>query len=121
MIQRSPRARALGLATLTLAAGIGCATSSNHARPRALAFAGAGVALGGSGVWLAGENRDQPGRLPAIGLVTVAVGVVTMIAAGAWMAAEVTCHADPDCAEAEECREIPAPPGGVPYKQCVPR
>jgi len=99
----------------------GCATTSHHGRPRALAFVGGGLALAGSTVWLVGENREQAGRLPAIGLGTVAVGVAAMIASGIWMAAEVTCQTDPDCAEYEECREIPAPPGGVPYKQCVPR
>jgi hypothetical protein len=116
-----PLAAALAVVLLFAVAPLGGCATSNHARPRALAFVGVGIAAGGSGVWLAGENRDNPGKLPAIGLVTVAVGVVTMIAAGAWMAAEVTCQADPDCAEYEECREIPAPPGGVPYKQCVPR
>jgi hypothetical protein len=110
------------LATLDLLfQSAGCATTSHHGRPRALAFVGGGLALGGSTVWLVGENREQAGKLPAIGLATVAVGVATMIASGIWMAAEVTCQTDPDCAEYEECREIPAPPGGVPYKQCVPR
>ena len=104
-----------------LAQTAGCATTSHHARPRALAFVGGGLALAGSTVWLVGENRERAGNLPAIGLGTVAVGVATMIASGIWMAAEVTCQTDPDCAEYEECREIPAPPGGVPYKQCVPR
>ncbi len=31
------------------------------------------------------------------------------------------CDVDPDCDEDEQCREIPAPPGGVPYKQCMTR
>lgn len=121
---RPRRGRALAcLAVLlgALAPGAGCATTAHHFQPRALAFAGGGLALAGSGLWLAGENRAQPGALPAVGLSAVAVGVVAMIAAGAWMAAEVSCQTDPDCAEDEECREIPAPPGGVPYKQCVPR
>ena len=104
-----------------LAGTTGCATTSHHGRPRALAFVGGGLALGGSTVWLVGENREQAGNLPAIGRATVAGGVAAMIASGIWMAAEVTCQTDPDCAEYEECREIPAPPGGVPYKQCVPR
>jgi len=98
----------------------GCATS-NHGRPRALALASAAVALGGSGVWVAGERRAEPGSMPAVGLGIVAVGIAGMIASGAWMAAQVSCQADPDCLESEECREIPAPPGGVPYKQCSPR
>ncbi|HEY4183801.1 MAG TPA: hypothetical protein VGP07_01980 [Polyangia bacterium] len=121
MSRRGTRALALVVLVSLLGGSAGCGTTSNHTRPRVLAFVGAGIALGGSAVWLTGENRDKPGNLPAIGLGTVAVGVVAMIAAGAWMAAEVTCQADPDCPEYEECREIPAPPGGVPYKQCVPR
>jgi len=117
-----PRALACLLAGLALSAQTaGCATTSHHARPRALAFVGGGLALAGSTAWLVGENREHAGNLPAIGLGTVAVGVAAMIASGIWMAAEVTCQTDPDCAEYEECREIPAPPGGVPYKQCVPR
>ena len=27
----------------------------------------------------------------------------------------------PDCPDEEQCREVPAPPGGIPYKQCIPR
>ena len=111
---------ALGMLA-ALGQGAGCATTSHHARPRALAFVGGGLALAGSSVWLVGENREHAGNLPTIGLTTVAVGVAAMIASGIWMAAEVTCQTDPDCAEYEECREIPAPPGGVPYRQCVAR
>ena len=100
----------------------GCVTSSRqHRAPRILAAVGAGLAVGGSTVWIAGEQRSDGGRYPAIGLTTVAVGVAAMIVSGAWIASEVACSADPDCDEAEECREIPAPPGGVPYKQCMPR
>jgi len=126
MSMGADRRRALG-ATMALllmvaggAGGAGCA-SSNHGRPRALALASAAVALGGSGVWVAGERRAEPGSMPAVGLGIVAVGIAGMIASGAWMAAQVSCQADPDCLESEECREIPAPPGGVPYKQCSPR
>jgi len=98
----------------------GCATSS-RARPQTLALVGAGVALGGSALWVAGEERSQSGSLPTVGLIVVAAGVASMIAAGGWMAAQVACTADPDCSDTEECREIPAPPGGIPYKQCSPR
>jgi hypothetical protein len=98
----------------------GCATT-HHRRPRSLGFAGAAVAMVGSGLWAVGERRADPGPVPAIGLGVVAVGIVAMVAAGGWIAAEVTCKADPDCEDSEECREIPAPPGGVPYKQCMPR
>jgi hypothetical protein len=115
------RALAGALAVLlVVCASAGCGTS-NHRRPRTLAMIGAAVALGGSGVWAFGERRADPGTVPAVGLGIVAAGVVGMIASGAWMAAQVACQADPDCLESEECREIPAPPGGVPYKQCSPR
>ena len=105
---------------MSVCASAGCGTS-NHRRPRTLAMIGAAVALGGSGVWAFGERRADPGNLPAVGLGVVAAGVAGMIASGIWMAAQVSCQADPDCLESEECREIPAPPGGVPYKQCSPR
>jgi Na+/melibiose symporter-like transporter len=113
---------ALALCGVSLVASLvvpGCATS--RGRPQSLALAGAGVALGGSAMWVVGEQRAQPGSLPTVGLLVVAAGVIGMIAAGGWMAAQVACNADPDCNDTEECREIPAPPGGVPYKQCTPR
>ena len=53
--------------------------------------------------------------------MTVVVGVAAIVAAGGWMAVQVACNVDPDCDEEEQCREIPAPPGGVPYKQCMAR
>lgn len=108
------------LLTAVAGAGSGC-SSTQHRRPRNLAIAGAAAALGGSAVWVVGERRSDPGYVPAVGLAVVAAGVVAMVAAGAWVAAEVSCQTDPDCEETEECREIPAPPGGVPYKQCMPR
>lgn len=79
------------------------------------------VALTGSAIWAAGERASSPGNLPAVGLVTAAVGMAAVLAAGGWIAVKAACESDPDCDEAEECREIPAPPGGVPYKQCMPR
>ena len=95
--------------------------TSHHRRPRALGFAGAATAIAGTGVWIVGERRSDPGQIPAIGLGLVAAGIVAMVAAGGWIAAEVSCQVDPDCEDTEECREIPAPPGGIPYKQCVSR
>ena len=86
-----------------------------------MGLAGAVAAIAGSGIWVAGEQRSTPGVVPTVGLAGVAAGVVAMVAAGGWIAAEVACTADPDCEDTEECREIPAPPGGVPYKQCMPR
>lgn len=106
---------------ILMAATLGACATSHHRRPRALGFAGAAAALGGSGLWVVGERRTDPGHLPAIGLGVVAAGILAMVAAGGWIASEVSCQVDPDCDDTEECREIPAPPGGVPYKQCVSR
>ncbi len=93
--------------------------------PRLLAGAGAVAVTGGSGVWATGEGlggsqgSSQP--LVTAGFVAVVVGLAAIVAAGGWMAASVACEADPDCPEEEQCREVPAPPGGIPYKQCIPR
>jgi hypothetical protein len=81
----------------------------------------------GSATWAAGEGVDRGAHsstaraLTDGGFVALAVGLAAVVAAGGWMAAAVACDADPDCPEEETCREVPAPPGGVPYKQCVPR
>jgi hypothetical protein len=93
--------------------------------PRLLAGAGAVAVAGGSAVWATGEGLGgSPGSsqpLVTAGLVSVVVGLAAIVAAGGWMAASVACEADPDCPEEEQCREVPAPPGGIPYKQCIPR
>jgi hypothetical protein len=92
-----------------------------------LASVGAVAVAGGSGMWAAGEDlqggsHDSSSRgLVNAGFVTVLVGLAAIVAAGGWMAAAVACEADPDCPEDEQCREVPAPPGGIPYKQCIPR
>lgn len=102
----------------------GCA--GRHAGPRTLATIGAiAVTAGGAG-WAAGERMEQahPSASTALtrgGFISAAIGLAAVVAAGGWMAAAVACNADPDCPEDETCREVPAPPGGVPYKQCVPR
>ncbi len=98
-----------------------------HAGPRTLAAIGAAVVAGGSATWASGESLDggdHPSAsraLSGVGFGAVAVGLAAVVAAGGWMAVSVACEADPDCPEEETCREVPAPPGGVPYKQCVPR
>ena len=114
-----PRARAwlIAVVAVTLASG-GCA--GRHRRPRTLATLGGAVALGGGAAWVAGERNDNRSSLAA-GVVGVAVGIAAMVAAGGWMAAVVSCQADPDCPDDEQCKEIPAPPGGIPYKQCMAR
>ena len=95
--------------------------------PRLLAGAGAVAVAGGSGLWATGEGfeggRNDSASQPLVnaGFVTVVVGLAAIVAAGGWMAASVACETDPDCPEEEQCREVPAPPGGIPYKQCIPR
>jgi hypothetical protein len=106
-------------------AGAGCA--GRYAAPRTLAGFGAFGVVAGSVAWAAGEGIDRNGQggtshaLVTAGFATVAAGIAAIVAAGGWMAISVKCDADPDCDEEEQCREIPAPPGGIPYKQCMPR
>jgi|SRR6185436_20572536 len=103
----------------------GC--SGLHSGPRLLASAGAVAVAGGGDLWASGEafeggSHDSAARpLINAGFVSVVVGLAAIVAAGGWMAASVACEADPDCPEEEQCREVPAPPGGIPYKQCIPR
>jgi len=131
---RSARVEAPGsgsramIAALVLATALGAAASSlagcagpRFRGPARLGAVAALAIVGGSTAWVVGERSNQPGNLPAVGLVTAAVGMAAAVAAGCWIAARVACQSDPDCDESEECREIPAPPGGVPYKQCMPR
>jgi len=103
----------------------GCA--GLHTGPRMLAGVGAVAVAGGSALWATGEDleggsHDSSSR-PVVnaGFVTVVVGLAAIVVAGGWMAVTVACEADPDCPEEEQCREVPAPPGGIPYKQCIPR
>jgi hypothetical protein len=98
-----------------------------HSGPRTLATAGALVVAGGSGLWATGEGLEGDSKPPAtdaminIGFTGVVIGLAAIVIAGGWMAVSVSCDADPDCPEEEQCREVPAPPGGIPYKQCIPR
>jgi len=88
---------------------------------------GAALIAAGGGVWAGGEVQDPSGQtasshgLVTAGFASVVTGLAVIVVAGGWMAATVACKADPDCPDEEQCREIPAPPGGIPYKQCVPR
>jgi hypothetical protein len=97
----------------------GC--SGRFAGPRTLAAIGSLAIVGGGASWAAGETLDTPRDTALVntGFVAVAAGVAAIVVAGGWMATAVSCNADPDCAEDEQCREVPAPPGGVPYKQCM--
>jgi hypothetical protein len=112
--RRAPLVAALALALI----GGGCA--GRHRGPRTLATIGGVVALGGSTTWVIGERNDERSVLTA-GVAAVAAGIAAMVAAGGWMASAVACNADPDCPDDEQCKEIPAPPGGIPYKQCMAR
>jgi hypothetical protein len=124
MEERSRRTLFVFALTFVLTAG-GCV--GLHAGPRTLAAVGAVAIAGGSVTWAAGEGLEggaHPSTSRAsidVGFAALAVGLAAVVAAGGWMAASVACDADPDCPEEETCREVPAPPGGVPYKQCVPR
>jgi hypothetical protein len=120
----NPRRRAAGVAAaLSLVLAGGC--TGRYAGPRTLATVGALSIAGGSVAWAAGEGFERNGHeasaLVAPGFVAVAAGLAAIVVAGGWMSVSVACHADPDCDEEEQCREIPAPPGGVPYKQCMAR
>jgi O-antigen ligase len=114
---------ALGALLPLLASG--CA--GRYLGPRRLAALGTMAVVAGSASWATGEGLDgggHPGASRALvngGFASVAVGLAAIIVAGGWMAGTVACTADPDCNEEEQCREIPAPPGGIPYKQCMPR
>jgi hypothetical protein len=96
----------------------GCART--YTGPKALAAIGAALLVGGGTTWVVGERRNQNGTAN-LGLVTTAVGVAAVIGAAGWLAASVACEEDPDCPRGEECKEIPALPGRVPYKQCMSR
>lgn len=102
-------------------AASGCA--GHHVGPRILAGIGATAVAAGGVSWAAGENVSSASSRPLIngGFVSVAAGLTAIVVAGGWMAISVACGADPDCPDSEQCREVPAPPGGVPYKQCIPR
>ena len=91
-----------------------------YAGPKALAALGAVLLVGGGTTWVVGERRNQNGTAN-LGLVTMAIGVGAAIGAAGWLAASVACEEDPDCPRGEECKEIPALPGRVPYKQCMRR
>jgi hypothetical protein len=122
-VSASRAVTALALVAAMLVGAAGC--SGRYARPRTLASLGGLAVAGGSAAWAVGENYNDLAAsnrtLVTAGFVTVAVGLAALVAAGGWMATSVSCNADPDCDEEEQCREIPAPPGGIPYKQCMSR
>jgi hypothetical protein len=97
---------------------VGCARP--YSGPKTLAAIGAGLIVGGSALWIAGQ-RGGHHALVAPGFAVTAVGAGAVAGAGGWLAASIACRVDPDCPEREACREVPAPPGGIPYRQCVRR
>jgi hypothetical protein len=103
---------------LVITIGAGCARP--YAGPKTLAAVGSVLLVSGGASWAAGERTNHP-SLIAPGFIGTVVGALAVIGAGGWLAASIGCRADPDCPEREECKEVPAPPGGIPYKQCVRR
>jgi hypothetical protein len=98
--------------------GAGCARP--YAGPKTLAALGVGLLAGGGTTWVVGD-RGNHGGVAVAGMATTALGAIAVFAAGGWLAIGVACTEDPDCPRTEECREIPSPPGGVSYRQCMLR
>jgi hypothetical protein len=103
---------------LIMSSQVGCARP--YAGPKTLAAIGAGLLVVGGTTWVVGD-RGNHDTLATAGVATTALGAAVVLAAGGWLAASVACSDDIDCPRNEECREIPAQPGGYPYKQCMPR
>jgi len=96
----------------------GCART--YAGPKTLAAVAAVLLVGGGTTWVVGERQNHAGTAN-LGLVTTVIGFGAAIGAAGWLAASAACEEDPDCPRGEECKEIPALPGRVPYKQCMRR
>jgi hypothetical protein len=108
----------LARAVLLLTLVAGCARP--YPGPKTLAAVGSVLLASGGTAWAVGERTNRS-ALIAPGFVTTVIGTAAIIGAGGWLAASISCRADPDCPEGEECKEVPAPPGGIPYRQCVKR
>ena len=88
--------------------------------PKTLAAIGASVLVTSAVLWAVGDRMgEQP--VARVGMVGAIAGAGLAATAGGWLAASAGCNSDPDCPEGEACREVPAPPGRDPYKQCMPR
>jgi hypothetical protein len=107
-------------AALVLLIVFGASCARPYPGPKTLAAVGSVLLVGGGATWAVGERSDQRAAVSA-GFISTVVGALAVIGAGAWLAASINCRADPDCPEYEECKEVPAPPGGIPYRQCVRR
>jgi hypothetical protein len=101
-----------------LAAPLACA--GPYKGPKTLAAASAALLVGGGSAWAVGDRTSRTG-LSRAGLVSSAVGLAGAMAAGGWLALQAGCQGDFQCPEGEACREIPAPPGTTPYRQCMRR
>lgn len=105
---------------LALVSGLASGCARNYTGPKTLAVIGTVLLVGGGTTWVVGERQDQS-RTATVGLVTTVIGAAAVIGAAGWYAASVACEEDPDCPRGEECKEVPALPGRVPYKQCMRR
>jgi hypothetical protein len=110
--------KAVLLFAFVCSASPGCARP--YAGPKTLAAIGAGLLTVGGTTWVVGDHQGRNGVATA-GMLTAALGAAAAFAAGGWLAIGVACTEDPDCPRTEECREISAPPGGVPFRQCMRR
>ncbi len=112
------RSVAAGLALACLLAVAGCARP--YRAPKTLASFGIGMLAGCAAIWVAGDRTDSR-TLSRVGMAGSLAGATAIAAGGAWLAGSAGCRVDPDCPDEEACREIPAPPGREPYRQCSPR
>lgn len=100
--------------------GAASACAGPYRAPRTLAAISVGVLATSAAIWVAGERADQR-LLTRVGAGGTALGAAAALTAGTWLAGSVGCQVDPDCPDDEACREIPAPPGREPYRQCSPK
>ena len=108
------------VACLAMAGALSGGCARPYKGPKLMAGIGAGLLASSAALWAVGERTDRRGMVQA-GAAGAAVGAAVALGAGGWLAAAAACKADPDCPDDEVCREIPAPPGREPYRQCTPR
>ena len=108
------------LLTLALGAGMAGGCARPYKGPKTVAGIGASLLAGSAAIWVVGERTDSR-TLTQVGAASAAAGAGVALGAGGWLAAAASCNSDPDCPDDEVCREIPAPPGREPYRQCTPR
>jgi hypothetical protein len=112
------------LVALILATACGCA-ASRYRGPALLAGGGMLLAGGGSLAFAVGDRtdpatgRESSATLERTGAISLGVGVIALLVAGAWAAVRASCDVDADCPESEACQRIFTTAG--PYGHCVPR